>query len=86
MAPSSTVIALGYLLFKRWDRVRAHLARLDPVMARGPEAGYEAFMHWITVVSEWQTRILQNGYMRNYILVMVLVLLTKPAGMFGKEA
>lgn len=72
---SIVTLALGYLLFKRWDRVRAHLARLDPVMARGPEAGYEAFMHWITVVSEWQTRILQNGYMRNYILVMVLVLI-----------
>ncbi len=68
-------LGLGFLLFKRWDRVRAHLARLDPLMARGPEAGYEAFMHGVTVVSDWQTRILQNGYMRNYIMVMVLVVI-----------
>ena len=68
-------LALGYLLFLRWDRVRARLARLDPLIARGPEAGYEAFMHWITVVSDWQTRILQNGYMRNYLMVMVLTLI-----------
>ncbi|MCE8033486.1 putative monovalent cation/H+ antiporter subunit A [Billgrantia tianxiuensis] len=72
---SIVTLGLGYLLFKRWDRLRAYLARLDPVMARGPEAGYEAVMHGITVVSDWQTRILQNGYMRNYILVMVLVLI-----------
>jgi multicomponent Na+:H+ antiporter subunit A len=68
-------LALGYLLFRHWDRVRARLARLDPLIARGPEAGYEAFMHWITVVSDWQTRILQNGYMRNYLMVMVLTLI-----------
>ncbi len=68
-------LGLGFLLFKRWDRVRGHLARLDPLMARGPEAGYEAFMHGVTVVSDWQTRILQNGYMRNYIMVMVLVVI-----------
>ena len=68
-------LALGYVMFLRWDRVRARLARLDPLIARGPEAGYEAFMHWITVVSDWQTRILQNGYMRNYLMVMVLTLI-----------
>ncbi|QTF94365.1 putative monovalent cation/H+ antiporter subunit A [Halomonas sp. BM-2019] len=65
-------LALGYLLFQRWDRVRARLARLEPLIARGPEAGYDAFMDGVVVVSEWQTRLLQNGYMRNYILVMVL--------------
>lgn len=68
-------LGLGYALFRRWDRVRGRLARLDPLMARGPEAGYEGFMHGVTVVSDWQTRILQNGYMRNYIMVMVLTLI-----------
>lgn len=67
-------LGLGYLLFKRWDRVRVHLARLDPLTARGPEAGYEAFMDGVVLVSEWQTRVLQNGYMRNYILVMIITL------------
>src|SRR5690554_2093230 len=32
-------------------------------------------MHGVVVVSEWQTRMLQNGYMRNYILVMLLTLI-----------
>ncbi len=68
-------LALGYMLFQRWDRVRARLARLDPLIARGPESGYDAFMDGVVVVSEWQTRILQNGYMRNYIMTMVVVLI-----------
>ncbi|PMR70015.1 putative monovalent cation/H+ antiporter subunit A [Halomonas heilongjiangensis] len=68
-------LALGYLLFRRWDRVRASLARLDPLLSRGPEAGYDALMDKVVVVSEWQTRVLQNGYMRNYILVMILTLI-----------
>lgn len=68
-------LILGFLLFKRWDSVRAQLARLAPVMRHGPEAGYEGLMNGIVRFSEWQTRLLQNGYMRNYILVMLVVLI-----------
>lgn len=73
---SIVTLALGYLLFRHWNRLRACLAWLNPVIAKGPEAGYEVLMHGITVVAEWQTRVLQNGYMRNYILVIMLVLVT----------
>ena len=68
-------LIFGFLLFKRWDSVRAQLARLAPVMRHGPEAGYEGLMNGVVRFSEWQTRLLQNGYMRNYILVMLVVLI-----------
>ncbi|HDZ45469.1 hypothetical protein LCGC14_0193990 [marine sediment metagenome] len=68
-------LGLGFLLFKRWDTVRGKLSMLAPVMRYGPEAGYESFMNGIVHVSEWQTRLLQNGYMRNYILVMLVTLI-----------
>lgn len=68
-------LMLGFLLFKRWDSVRGQLARLAPVMRYGPEAGYEGLMNGVVRFSEWQTRLLQNGYMRNYILVMLVVLI-----------
>ncbi|WP_447955949.1 putative monovalent cation/H+ antiporter subunit A [Vreelandella sp. EE7] len=68
-------LALGFLLFKRWDSVRGRLSVLAPIQRRGPEAGYEGAMNAIVRFSEWQTRILQNGYMRNYILVMLVVLI-----------
>ncbi|MGO1431137.1 MAG: hydrogen gas-evolving membrane-bound hydrogenase subunit E, partial [Halomonas sp.] len=68
-------LGLGFLLFKHWDSVRAKLSVLAPVMRHGPEAGYESLMNGIVHFSEWQTRILQNGYMRNYILVMLIALI-----------
>ncbi|RUR32052.1 putative monovalent cation/H+ antiporter subunit A [Vreelandella andesensis] len=68
-------VGLGFLLFKRWDGARSKLAMLAPVMRHGPEAGYEGLMNGIVRFSEWQTRLLQNGYMRNYILVMLVVLI-----------
>lgn len=68
-------VGFGFLLFKRWDNVRAKLSILAPIMRHGPEAGYESMMNGIVQFSEWQTRLLQNGYMRNYILVMLVTLI-----------
>ncbi|MGP8292331.1 putative monovalent cation/H+ antiporter subunit A [Vreelandella zhanjiangensis] len=68
-------LGLGLLLFKYWDNVRGKLMLLAPVMRYGPEAGYEGLLNGVVQFSEWQTRVLQNGYMRNYILVMLVVLI-----------
>ncbi|TVP47203.1 MAG: putative monovalent cation/H+ antiporter subunit A [Halomonas sp.] len=68
-------LGIGFMLFKHWDHVRGRLSILSPAMRYGPEAGYENFMNGIVHVSEWQTRLLQNGYMRNYILVMLITLI-----------
>ncbi|KAA0011728.1 putative monovalent cation/H+ antiporter subunit A [Billgrantia pellis] len=68
-------LALGLVVWYRWDRLRAYLARLAPLMARGPEAGYEALMAGMVAGAEWQTRMLQNGHMRNYLIVTLLTLL-----------
>ncbi|MGM0913167.1 MAG: putative monovalent cation/H+ antiporter subunit A [Pseudomonadota bacterium] len=75
LALSLASLALGALVFRRWDRLRSRLARLEPLMARGPEAGYEALMAGMVRVAEWQTRFLQNGYIRNYLVMTLLVLL-----------
>ncbi|WP_163577564.1 putative monovalent cation/H+ antiporter subunit A [Halomonas faecis] len=72
---SLAALALGWVTYRRWDRVRARLAYLDPLMARGPEAAYDAVMLGVAGGAEWQTRLLQNGYMRNYVLVMVATLI-----------
>ncbi|MDI5893006.1 putative monovalent cation/H+ antiporter subunit A [Halomonas rhizosphaerae] len=67
-------LLLGLLAYRHWDRLRAWLARLEPLMARGPEAGYEALMAGMVSVAGWQTRMLQNGHIRNYLVVTLLVL------------
>ncbi|MDZ7853999.1 MAG: putative monovalent cation/H+ antiporter subunit A [Halomonas sp.] len=72
---SMASLLLGLLAYRHWDRLRARLARLEPLMARGPEAGYEALMAGMVAVAGWQTRILQNGHIRNYLVMTLLVLL-----------
>ncbi|MDI5935536.1 putative monovalent cation/H+ antiporter subunit A [Halomonas kalidii] len=68
-------LLLGGLVFRHWDRLRGRLACLEPIIARGPEAGYEALMRGVVRVAEWQTGMLQNGYIRNYLVMTLLVLL-----------
>ncbi|GEK45849.1 putative monovalent cation/H+ antiporter subunit A [Bisbaumannia pacifica] len=67
-------LALGLLLFRHWARWRAALRPLEPLIQRGPEALYFRLMDALVEVAEWQTRLLQNGYMRNYLVMMLLVL------------
>ncbi|MGS2744175.1 putative monovalent cation/H+ antiporter subunit A [Halomonas sp. LS-001] len=75
LAMSVVSLVLGFVIFRRWDAVRSRLALLSPLMRYGPEAGYEALMEGVARISVWQTDALQNGYMRNYILVMLLTLI-----------
>ncbi|SEL18081.1 putative monovalent cation/H+ antiporter subunit A [Halomonas daqiaonensis] len=68
-------LLLGLLAYRHWDRLRARLSRLEPLMARGPEAGYEALMAGLVAVAGGQTRFLQNGHIRNYLVMTLLVLI-----------
>lgn len=65
-------LVLGFWLYRHWDAARARLAWVDTAARFGPERGYEKFMDGIVRISEVQTRILQNGYLRYYIMVIVL--------------
>ncbi|MDX1588070.1 MAG: putative monovalent cation/H+ antiporter subunit A [Oleiphilaceae bacterium] len=73
----SLVLALG--VFFNWHRLQPSLAILREGVGRfGPEAGYFRFMKDLTRVAAWQTRVLQNGTMGNYMitLIMTTVLVT----------
>ena len=65
-------LALGYAVYRNWNTLRDTLAVLNPIIQRGPEAGYFRFMQGIVWVAEWQTRLLQNGSMRNYLRTILL--------------
>ncbi|MFO8155287.1 MAG: putative monovalent cation/H+ antiporter subunit A [Pseudomonadota bacterium] len=65
----------GVVLFLVWHHFRAVWAGPLALMSRvGPERGYHALVAGIDRLAEWQTRILQNGYMRNYLLIILLTL------------
>jgi multicomponent Na+:H+ antiporter subunit A len=67
-------LAIGLALLANWNRIQPSLYALNTFAARfGPEAGYFRFMEGITVVAAWQTRVLQNGVLGIYLLVLVAV-------------
>ncbi|HSM26542.1 MAG TPA: hydrogen gas-evolving membrane-bound hydrogenase subunit E, partial [Thioalkalivibrio sp.] len=72
LAISAVALVLGLLLYSRWDRARAVLAWVETAATYGPERGYDRMMDGIVRVSEWQTRLLQSGYLRYYIMFIIL--------------
>jgi multicomponent Na+:H+ antiporter subunit A len=71
---SAGSLILGLILLVNWNRLQATLYAINTAAARfGPEAGYFRFMEGITTVAAWQTRVLQNGVLGMYLLVLVAV-------------
>jgi len=63
----------GAVLFALWSRTRRPLARLnDRVEPITPEQGYFRFLDAVVWLCNWQTKILQNGKMGNYMIVLVM--------------
>ncbi|OXS15572.1 Na(+)/H(+) antiporter subunit A [Zobellella denitrificans] len=69
---SLTALIVGVLLFRQWATLRARLAALAALPGYGPERGYDKMMDGLVRLARWQTRVLQNGYMTNYILTILL--------------
>ncbi|MDP4527505.1 putative monovalent cation/H+ antiporter subunit A [Alkalimonas delamerensis] len=65
---SLTSLALGLLLFKVWDGWRQATDFMQRAEKIGPEVIYERLMLGMTQFADWQTKTLQNGYLRNYLI------------------
>jgi multicomponent Na+:H+ antiporter subunit A len=73
---SAAGLLLGLLLYTQWARFRAAFAWLDGVAGSiGPERQYDRGMAALAAISEWQTRVLQNGYLRYYLMTILLMTL-----------
>ncbi|WP_458736067.1 putative monovalent cation/H+ antiporter subunit A [Zobellella taiwanensis] len=69
---STLALVAGGLLYRYWESVRPSMAGLLRPLAYGPEHGYERAMEGLVRLAKWQTRVLQNGYMTNYILTILV--------------
>lgn len=65
-------LAVGAVIFWQWDRVRTRLADTSAIDRYGMERGYEKAMRGLEIIAAWQTRVLQNGYMRNYLYTILI--------------
>lgn len=68
----------GVLAYLYRDRLIAAAAPLQTLVRYGPERGYNGAMQTMTWTAELQTRILQNGYLRYYLLLILAMLLLVP--------
>ena len=69
---SAIALLGGVLLYRYWHIVREPLAKAVDFLAYGPERGYERMMQGLVWIADKQTRVLQNGYMANYIITILL--------------
>ena len=77
LALSVLSIAAGAALYLGWNALRARTAWLDRAAAAyGPERGYDLLMAGMVAGAQWQSRVLQNGYLRRYLLTILLTMVS----------
>lgn len=69
---SGTTFALGFFAIVALTRLRPSFERWSWLAAIGPERGYDLMLHCLMAVAKGQTRLLQNGSLRNYMLVTLM--------------
>jgi multicomponent Na+:H+ antiporter subunit A len=70
---SIITVGLGVVGYLKWDAIRAFLVGMDPVLTRGPERAYELTFDGMLSLADWQTRTIQNGNLRHYLLALVVL-------------
>ena len=71
LALSLLSLLLGWLAYLGWSRLRHVAARFDPILARGPQRWYELALAGLERLAALQTRLLQNGQLRYYVLTIL---------------
>lgn len=72
---SLTSLGLGVLLYSQWQTWRRVTAIVERLSLFGPEAQYNRLMAALVGFAAWQTKVLQNGYLRNYLLTIMATFL-----------
>jgi multicomponent Na+:H+ antiporter subunit A len=68
-------LAAGLLLYWWRDHFRRVTDFTDTLAKSGPERGYDALMAGLIRVSDWQTRFFQSGYLRYYLMIILLTMM-----------
>lgn len=69
---SALTVALAAIAFSARRRLRIAASYLDRVYALGPESAYAGALELLAWIAAAQTRILQNGYLRYYIITILV--------------
>jgi multicomponent Na+:H+ antiporter subunit A len=73
---AAAATAVGLVLYRSRDRWSGLVAAAGRVTLLQASAWYRGSLRAMTAVAAWQTRLLQNGYLRVYVMVILLTLIT----------
>jgi multicomponent Na+:H+ antiporter subunit A len=68
-------LVAGLLLYWWRDHFRRLTGFTDTLAKSGPERGYDALMAGLVRLAEWQTRFFQSGYLRYYLMIILLTMM-----------
>ncbi|MEM6459287.1 MAG: hydrogen gas-evolving membrane-bound hydrogenase subunit E [Planctomycetota bacterium] len=71
VALSFGALGLGYVLYRRLRGGPEFPAGLQGLGRYGPDRGYGRAMAGLMGLAKWQTRVVQSGYLRRYVLLVV---------------
>jgi multicomponent Na+:H+ antiporter subunit A len=68
---SLLMLAVGVVLYLAHDRVLSFSDPLKRLAAWGPARAYRASLAGVVAFAKWQTRLLQNGVLSTYVVIVV---------------
>jgi multicomponent Na+:H+ antiporter subunit A len=72
LALSGASLALGALAYFAWPAIRRLHASRQSLLGWGPSRFYEVGLAGVDSVARAQTRLLQNGYLRAYVMTIIV--------------
>lgn len=75
LALSLTSLGIGFALYRWWRIVRRVHSAFERIFVWGPSRWYEYALSGINGIAKIQTIVLQNGYLRFYVLTIIVTTL-----------
>ena len=66
---SGITLVIGLIIFRFRSQIAAVQKKFTPP---GAEAAYDAIFKGTLAFAHWQTRLLQSGYLRNYLIIIII--------------
>lgn len=74
LALSAATVALGSVIYAGRGMLQPAITRLAQTQIWGPERGYNRAVDGLNAIARGQTRFLQSGYLRYYIMLCIITL------------
>lgn len=72
---SIATIAIGFGIYRYRRALRRFVGPVTKLAGTGPARGYEAALSALNIIASTQTRLLQRGYLRGYLSIILLTTL-----------